>query len=106
MPKTPPKLTAKEREAALAAAAKARKARAHMKEQLAAGNFNLADVFRLADEGSKVVTKTKVKAVLVALPKVGNVTAKAVLDELRIPQNRNVGGVGCRQRAALIERFA
>jgi hypothetical protein len=48
-----------------------------MKEQLAAGNFTLADVFHLADEGSKAVTKTKVKAVLTALPKVGNVTANA-----------------------------
>jgi hypothetical protein len=106
MPKTPPKLTAKEREAALAAAAKARKARAHMKEQLASGGFTLADVFHLADEGSKAVTKTKVKAVLTALPKVGNVTAKAVMEELRIPANRNVGGLGVRQRAALIDRFA
>jgi hypothetical protein len=106
MPKTPPKLTPEQRDAALERAAKVRKARAHMKEQLAAGKFTLADVFHLADEGSKVVTKTKVKAVLMALPKVGNVTATQVLDELRIPQNRNVGGVGCCQRAALVERFA
>ena len=106
MPKTPPKLTAEERDAALAAAARARKARKHLKEQLAAGNFTLADVFTLADEGSKAVTKTKVKAVLTALPKVGNVTAKAVMEELRIPANRNVGGLGVRQRAALLDRFA
>lgn len=106
MPKTPPKLTAKEREAALAAAAKVRKARAHMKEQLAAGNFTLADVFHIADEGSKAATMTKVKAVLMALPKVGEVTATNVMEELRIPANRRVGGLGSRQRAALVDRFA
>lgn len=106
MPKTPPKLTAEQRAAALAEAARARKARAHMKEQLASGGFTLADVFHLADEGSKAVTKTKVKAVLTALPKVGNVTAREVMEELRIPANRNVGGLGVRQRAALVERFA
>ena len=106
MPKTPPKLTPEQRDAALEKAAKVRKARAHMKEQLSAGNFTLADVFHLADEGSKAATMTKVKAVLMSLPKVGEVTATNVMEELRIPANRRVGGLGVRQRAALVERFA
>jgi hypothetical protein len=52
MPKTPPKLTAKEREAALAAAAKARRARAHMKEQLGAGHVSDAPAIRQEDRGT------------------------------------------------------
>lgn len=103
---TAPTLTPEQRAAALAAAAKARKARAHMKEQLATGALSIADVLDLADQKDQMVIKTKVRDVLTALPKVGKVKAADIMTELEIAPTRKVGGLGARQRRDLLARFA
>lgn len=103
---TAPTLTAEQRQAALAAAAKARKERAHLKDQLATGTMSIADVLDLADQKDQMVIKTKVRDVLTALPKIGPVMASHIMADLEISTNRKVGGLGVRQRRDLLARFS
>ncbi|EKX90044.1 mIHF family protein [Corynebacterium durum F0235] len=99
-----PKLTDEQRKEALAKAAEARKARAELKEKLKRGGTNLKEVLDQA-ESNETIGKTKVSAILEAMPKVGKVKAKEIMDELEIAQTRRLRGLGDRQRRALLERF-
>lgn len=99
-----PKLTDEQRKQALAKAAEARKARAELKENLKRGDTNLKDVLDKA-QTDEIIGKTKVSALLEALPKVGKVKAKEIMEELEIAQTRRLRGLGERQRRALLERF-
>ncbi len=99
-----PQLTDEQRKAALAKAAEARKARAELKEQLKRGETNLKEVLDKAQE-DEIIGKTKVSALLEALPKVGKVKAKEIMEQLEIAQTRRLRGLGDRQRRALLERF-
>lgn len=99
-----PKLTDEQRKEALAKAAEARKARAELKENLKRGDTNLKDVLDKA-QTDEIIGKTKVSALLGALPKVGKVKAKEIMEELEIAQTRRLRGLGERQRSALLERF-
>ncbi|MGX9296754.1 integration host factor, actinobacterial type [Tsukamurella paurometabola] len=99
-----PTLTPEQRANALAKAAEVRAARAAIKADLKAGKTTLAAVLGRADEPA--VGKLKVSALLEALPKVGKVRAAEIMEELEIAENRRVSGLGDRQRAGLLERFA
>lgn len=99
-----PKLTDEQRKQALAKAAEARKARAELKENLKRGGTNLKEVLDQA-QTDEIIGKTKVSALLEALPKVGKVKAKEIMEELEIAQTRRLRGLGDRQRRALLERF-
>lgn len=99
-----PKLTDEQRKEALAKAAEARKARAELKEKLKRGGTNLKEVLDKA-QTDEIIGKTKVSALLEALPKVGKVKAKEIMEELEIAQTRRLRGLGERQRSALLERF-
>ena len=99
-----PKLTAEQRKAALAKAAEARKARATMKENLKRGKITLKEVLDKAGS-DEIVGKTKVSALLEAMPKVGKVKAREIMEELEIAQTRRLRGLGERQRRALLDRF-
>lgn len=99
-----PKLTDEQRKAALAKAAEARKARAELKAELKRGGTNLKEVLEKA-EVDEIIGKTKVSAILEALPKVGKVKAKEIMMELEIAETRRLRGLGERQRRALLERF-
>ena len=99
-----PQLTDEQRKQALAKAAEARKARAELKEQLKRGDTNLKEVLDQA-QTDEIIGKTKVSALLEALPKVGKVKAKEIMEQLEIAQTRRLRGLGDRQRRALLERF-
>ncbi|PFG28650.1 corynebacterial integration host factor [Corynebacterium renale] len=99
-----PKLTDEQRKAALAKAAEARKARAELKEKLKRGDITLKEVLDQVPD-NEIIGKTKVSALLEALPKVGKVKAKEIMDELEIAPTRRLRGLGDRQRRALLERF-
>lgn len=99
-----PKLTDEQRKEALAKAAEARKARAELKEKLKRGDLTLKEVLAKA-QADEIIGKTKVSALLEALPKVGKVKAKEIMEELEIAPTRRLRGLGDRQRAALLERF-
>ncbi len=99
-----PTLTPEQRADALAKAAAVRAARAAIKAELKAGTATLAAVLGRADEPA--VGKMKVQALIEALPRIGKVKAAEIMTELEIAENRRVAGLGERQRAALVERFA
>ncbi|MFC2177335.1 integration host factor, actinobacterial type [Actinomycetota bacterium] len=101
----PPQLTDAQRQAALAKAAEARRARAELKELLRTGSLSLTDVFERA-ESDQVVASTKVFAVLISLPGFGKIKAKRLMEDLGIAENRRVRGLGDRQRAKLLEFFS
>ena len=62
----PPQLTPEQREAALAKAAEARRARAELKEKLKMGSLTLTDLLDQAD-GNDTIGKMKV--LIMAMPK-------------------------------------
>jgi len=90
-------LTDEQRKEALAKAAEARKARAELKAALKRGETDLKDVLEKA-ETDEIIGKTKVSALLEALPKVGKVKAKEIMEDLEIAQTRRLRGLGERQR--------
>ncbi|KXP12699.1 integration host factor [Tsukamurella pulmonis] len=99
-----PTLTPEQRADALAKAAAVRSARAAIKNQLKTGATTLSAVLDRANEPA--VGKMRVAALLEALPKIGKIKAAEIMTELEIADNRRVAGLGERQRAALVERFA
>jgi hypothetical protein len=99
-----PELDDESRRKALEKAAEARRVRADLKQQLKAGEIDFAEVLRRAD-ADEVVGKTKVSAVLEALPKIGKVRARKLMDELDISQSRRLRGLGANQRERLLREF-
>lgn len=100
----PPQLTAEQRQAALAKAAEARRARAELKEKLKLGSLTLAELLA-ASADDDVIGKMKVVAVLESLPGVGKVKARRTMEEVGISESRRVRGLGDQQRAALLKVF-
>ncbi len=99
-----PELDDEARRAALQKAAEARRVRAELKQQLKSGQINLAEALRRAD-GDETIGKTKVSAVLEALPKVGKVRARKLMERLDISPSRRLRGLGTNQRAKLLQAF-
>jgi len=83
----------------LAKAAAARTARKQLLDEVKAGKTGLAEVLARADT-DELVKKTKVLAVVKALPEVGRVRAGQLLEQAQIVDTRRVGGLGARQREA------
>jgi hypothetical protein len=101
----PPALTPEQRAAALEKAAAARKARAEIKERLKMGSLSLGELLKLSDD-DEVIGKTKVLAVLEALPGVGKVKARRKMEEIGIAETRRLRGLGKEQRSKLLDAFA
>src|SRR3954447_5418415 len=101
----PSALTPEQRDAALAKAAEARRARAELKEKLKMGSLTLPELLARS-EGDSHVAKMKVLAVIEALPGVGKVKARRTMDEIGIADTRRVGGLGAKQKQALLDAFA
>lgn len=99
-----PPLTPEERAAALEKAAVARRERAMVKNRLKYSNGSLAEVIAEGRE-NVVIGKMKVSALLEALPGVGRVRARQIMQEVGISESRRVRGLGANQAAALISRF-
>jgi DNA uptake protein ComE-like DNA-binding protein len=97
----PPTITPEQRQAALAKAAEARRARAEIKERLKMGTVTLAELLEQASSDD-VVAKLKVAAVLQSLPGVGKVKAAKLLESLQIAEDRRLGGLGPKQRERLL----
>ena len=102
---TPPQLTPEQRAAALEKAALARRVRAEVKERLKMGVLSLPDLFREM-EANPILAKLKVVAVIESLPGVGKVKAKRLMEELEIAASRRLGGLGTKQKTALLNKFS
>lgn len=96
----PPKLTAEQRNAALAKAAEARRARADVREALGSGELTFSEALAKADDD--LVGGIKVKAILTALPGLGKVKSFRLMKELGISENRRLRGLGRKQKEALL----
>ena len=99
---TPPQLTPEQRAAALEKAAEARAARAEIKARLKMGSMSLEEAL---DSDDPNVGKLKVVSMLEALPGVGKVKARRLMEEIGIAENRRVQGLGAQQRKALLEEL-
>jgi hypothetical protein len=100
-----PPLTPEQRQAALEKAAAARRERAEVKSRLKHAQGSLADVIS-AGQRNDVIGKMKVSALLEAMPGVGKVRARQIMDELAISESRRVRGLGSKQASALVARFS
>jgi hypothetical protein len=99
-----PPLTPEQRTAALQKAAVARRERAAVKNRLKHSGASLSEVLKEGREDD-VVGKMKVSAVLEALPGVGKVRARKIMEEIGISESRRVRGLGTQQLAALEREF-
>jgi S13-like protein len=99
-----PTLTPEQRAAALEKAAKARKDRAEVKNNLKRGALTLPAVLSQG-QTEDTVGKMKVSALLESLPGVGKVRARQIMERLGIAESRRVRGLGANQRAALETEF-
>jgi hypothetical protein len=98
-------LTPEQRAAALEKAAVVRRQRAEVKNRLKYSQGSLADVIKDGQDNA-VVGKMKVSALLEAMPGVGKVRARQIMEEVGISESRRVRGLGNNQIAALLQRFA
>jgi hypothetical protein len=99
-----PPLTPDQRAAALEKAAKARKDRAEVKNNLKRGAITLPSVLKQG-QSDDTVGKMKVSALLEAMPGVGKVRARQIMERLGIAESRRVRGLGANQRTALENEF-
>jgi hypothetical protein len=100
-----PNLTPEQRSAALEKAAAARRERAEIKNRLKNASGSLGDVIK-EGQTNDVIGKMKVSALLEAMPGVGKVRARQIMEEIGISETRRVRGLGTNQREALVTRFA
>lgn len=100
----PPRLTQEQRAAALAKAARARAARAEVRDALRNGTLTFAQV--LDQAGDDLVGGIKVKAILTALPGLGKVKSSRMMDRLGISENRRLRGLGPKQQEALLAELS
>ena len=100
----PPPLTEEQRRDALDKAARARRQRAELKEQLKSGRLTLRDLLGRTDDD--IVGKMKVASVLESLPGVGRVRARKLMESLDISETRRMRGLGAKQKENLLGEFA
>lgn len=99
-----PSLTPEQRAAALEKAAAARRERAEVKNRLKHSGASLAEVIK-EGQRNEVVGKMKVVALLEAMPGVGKVRARQLMEKLGIAESRRVRGLGANQIASLEREF-
>ena len=101
----PPSLSPEQRQAALEKAAAARRQRAEVKDKLKMGSLTLRELLDQAGS-DEVIGKMKVLAVLEALPGLGKVKARRLMEEVGISETLRVQGLGANQRQALFEKLS
>ncbi|WP_018686851.1 integration host factor, actinobacterial type [Actinokineospora enzanensis] len=99
-----PNLTPEQRAEALEKAAAARRQRSELLGKIKDGSMTVEAVLKTAD--NPIVTKTRIQSVLLAVPGYGKAKVTELMGRLEIDEKRRVGGLGPRQREALIATFA
>ena len=100
-----PPLTPEQRLAALDKAAASRRERAEVKNRLKNSGASFVDVLHQG-QTNEVIGKMKVLDLLQAMPGLGKVRARQVMERLSIAESRRVRGLGAKQVAALEAEFA
>jgi hypothetical protein len=99
-----PELDPEQRRAALEKATEARRVRAELKQMLKAGEVSLSEVLDRAED-SDALAKMRVSDVVQAMPGVGKVRARRLMEDLGIATSRRIRGLGANQRARLLAQF-
>lgn len=99
-----PELTAEQRREALEKAARVRRERAEVKNRLKHSGASLSEVLK-SGESNETVAKMKVLDLLQAMPGLGKVRARTLMQRLHISESRRVRGLGANQVAALQREF-
>lgn len=99
-----PPLTPEQRQAALEKATAYRRERAEWKNRLKNHGASVGEVIE-AGQRSEAVGKMKVLDLLQAVPGLGEIRARKVLDRLNIAPGRRVRGLGPKQMEALVKEF-
>lgn len=99
-----PPLTPEQRQAALEKAAASRRERAEVKNRLKHSGASLVEVLRQGEEND-VIAKMRVYDLLQAMPGLGKVRARQLMERLNISESRRVRGLGANQIAALEREF-
>ena len=94
-----PQMTEEQRKVALEKARIVREKRSAAMKKLAAGKMSPKD---FAENPDPVYARVKVLAFLKKLPGVGAVKAQNALETCNIPENRRLGGLGSKQKEALL----
>lgn len=100
-----PDLDPEQRREALAKAAEVRQIRAQVKQMLKTGEVTLAEVLDRA-ETAEPLAKMKVADVIEALPNIGKIRARRLMERLDIAPTRRLRGLGPRQKQALLEALS
>ena len=100
-----PRLTPEQRQANLEKAAASRRERAEVKNRLKHSGASIVDVLRQGQE-NEVIGKMRVVDLLQAMPGLGKVRARQLMERLYISESRRVRGLGTKQVAALEREFA
>ncbi len=99
-----PRLTPEQRQANLEKAAASRRERAEVKNRLKHSGASLVDVLEQGQE-NEVIGKMRVLDLLQAMPGLGKVRARQLMERLSISESRRVRGLGANQIAALQREF-
>jgi hypothetical protein len=100
-----PPLTPEQRQAALDKAAASRRERAEVKNRLKHSGTSIVEVLH-EGQANEVIGKMRVLDLLQAMPGLGKVRARQLMERLSIAESRRVRGLGAKQIAALEREFA
>lgn len=65
--------------------------------------MSFADLLAISDAGDRAVYKMRVSRAIKAFPGIGNQTTAWIMAETNIASSRRISGLGCCQRAKLVE---
>jgi hypothetical protein len=99
-----PELTAEQRRAALEKAAVVRKERAAVKDRIKTSSASIHEIL-VEGQRNDVIGKMRVIDLLQAIPGLGKVRARNLMERLGISESRRVRGLGTNQVAALEREF-
>lgn len=94
-------LTDEERASARVKAARSRQVRAEAKRALKKREIGVAEFLDRAS-GEEALQRIRVEDMLKALPSIGEIRARSIMEELRIAPSRRLRGLGTHQRTSLI----
>ena len=96
-----PQMTDEQRAEALKKAAETRKARSEFRAKIKAGKITAKKA--LAKRDDPVVGKIKVAQFIQSFPGYGKAKSEKIMEEIGIPENRRLAGLGDNQVAKLLE---
>lgn len=98
----PPVITPEQRAAALEKARETRARRAEIRDGITTGRIKFSELLKMDDAAA---TKMRVSAAIKAIPGYGPAKTEKTMIEIGIAPDKKIGGLGERQKAALVELF-